>query len=443
MKRSNALGRHFGMQDDDALVEEVPVEEVGEGVDGGTVEVNEAAAAVEAEDAAVQELVEAHENLEEVAADLEEAAAEGGLSEESAKWARRSIRLIVGRYPGYLPDSFMSQESFGSNSGRSRATVLSMESVREMVTDFWKLIWAKIQKMWAAVKDWYLKVLDSAPRLKRKAEALEKAADARNGSAEDKKVNVSSAKLLALGGKPAAATAVISGLAEITTLAKSILAGDTKVVEAGIQAVEAIDEKGESSKSDAFKSLIGSEGAEVKAGTHSLSDSRAVEGAKNAITPELLGGKAIITSLPEGDVKSKSVKDLVKATNVHVADFSDKAKEVTTDEMATLSLAEIGKVATSVVVICDEVIAYKRKWEGRDKQSKELDAAVKKAISTIEKNKEASAEAVRGVKDLANGAASLWRKQLTAETAFVNYAFGAARAALIYGERSLAKYKKA
>ena len=433
---ARALGKHFNLNDDENL--DVPVEEtpIGEGVDGAAVETSEATELVEAENNDIEQLVEDHENLEKVAGALEESVADGqaGISEEAAKWARLAVDNIIGKY-GLTDEAMPSMENFGGASTRTRATVLTLESVRTIIAEFWKTIWAKIQKLWAYIKNWWLKVVDAAPRLKKSAEALIVRARGLTGVAKEGPIKAGLSGLLVGGAAPDMG----KEMGRLVTLSAEMMRGNEaqgKTIERLIARVES-GAKGEEDAKAAMESYK----AFVEKLPHDAS-SRFGANVLAKMSDELPGGKAVVAKVPK-DYNAK-LSQLATEYGANLTTFAEKASEGGKDvEFKVLSSTEIQAVASDVIKLCDAIIDYKKLWSERDALAKKLNDAVKKAEADADKGTgEGASKDGAVIKDVAQAAAIIWKNEMARASEFINYLIKTGRDALSYGEKSAAQYGK-
>jgi hypothetical protein len=91
--------------------------------------------------------------------------------------------------------------------------------------------------------------------------------------------------------------------------------------------------------------------------------------------------------------------------------------------------------------ICDHIITYKKAWEARNKQFSKMDAAAKKAVSAVEKDKEAGNVKTRIVKDIALGMSAIYQQGIRYENQLIQYLLNVGRALITWVERSFSQYK--
>jgi len=442
----------------------------------GAVEVADATDEVVEADQTVDELSEAHENLEEVSEALEEAAANGGISQESARFAHLAIKAACGRfYSPAIASALPSVESFTGSSSRQRNTTIALESVGTMLRSFWDAIVRQIKKLWATVKNWYLKVLDAAPRLKKKAESLAKRSTDLTGAPEEKNIDLGLMNQLHINGKaptPQDAVKLLSALSKTAdvTLGDSTSGSYEKVFdefEAMLEAAADVEDSklnGLKTVEEVYsKDVISTGGTSPKSLGVAIVDfaTRSARALGNLpkgnagdvkarwgddvsvdMYGEIFGGRGIICMEPSKGNPNQTFARMARITGIRFTDYLAKPKDVDgTGSFKTLSSSEIRSICDEISDCCDHVMTYKKAWEKRDKEQSKMDAAAKKAIATVEKDKDAPALKVRIVKDVANGLASYWQIGVRFDTQFINYLLAVSRSMFTWVERSIAQYK--
>jgi hypothetical protein len=496
MSRRN-LGRHVSVLDGDTedtningVEGETPVEEE---VSAGVADTVEETAVVEAEDVGADQAVDAHENLEEIEDAVISAEANGGLTRESAVFAHLAMKAAMGAadYEYFVRSSKIpSMESFnGGSTSRQRYTTITLEGISSALRAFWDAIVRQVKKMWAAVKNWYLKVLDAAPRMKKRAEALAKKSSDITGAAEEKSFDMGGMHQLHIGGKAPDPTTAIKTMKILSVGADGSLGSETSGKYEGmfdefdrlLESVANIDEdklpKGIKTVGDFYSSkLVG--GDSTKPGkvqakfedlikkaksTHDASGGKIDGGAKRFGTdltvsgsPELFGGKQVavfepndksLTNYTIGDSDTWQAADItlvryVRNSGVRFIDAKEKGRDIdSSGSFKTLSSSDIRTLMDELADICDHIITYKKAWEARDKQFNKMDSSAKKAISSVEKDKESKGIKVRIVKDVALGLSTAYQLGIRFENQLIQYLLNVGRATITWVERSMAQYK--
>lgn len=489
MSRRN-LGRHVSVLDgdtDDTNIDgvegETPVEEE---VSAGVADTVEETAEVEAEDMGAEQAVDAHENLEEIEDAVISAEANGGLTRESAVFAHLAMKAAMGAsdYEYFVRSSKIpSMESFnGGSTSRQRYTAITLEGIGAALRGFWDAIVRQIKKMWAAVKNWYLKVLDAAPRMKKRAEALAKKSSDITGAAEEKSFEMGSMHQLHIAGKGPDAGKASTVLKELSGIADDTLGSktsgeyegmfedfeelmddvsnvDTKALEtANIKTVNDFYRK-EATGSTLTKCANGANTLNKALNDYvtvskSAVGSGSVDGASKRFgtdisvsgSGEMFGGKCIAVFAPNKDLKTAgneiTLNRFVRNTGLRFIDFKEKAKDIDgTGTFKTLSASDIRTLMDELSDICDHIITYKKAWEARDKQFSKMDAAAKKAVSAVEKDKDSGNVKTRIVKDIALGMSAIYQQGIRYENQLIQYLLNVGRALIAWVERSFSQYK--
>lgn len=485
-----ALNIQLGLASDDETPElGGDVEAVAEtaAVAEGAVEVADATDEVVEADQTVDELSEAHENLEEVSEALEEAAANGGISQESARFAHLAIKAACGRfYSPAIASALPSVESFTGSSSRQRNTTIALESVGTMLRSFWDAIVRQIKKLWATVKNWYQKVLGAAAGIKKKADSLSEAASKLSGTPAEKTFDIGVLRTLHISGKaptPEQAMSVITGMAKIADdLLGSKTSGEYENIAENFEdMVDAISDAPEAKFTAANQTLYGLYSdvdhgtAKLLAGltTFSSHASRTIQavGVGNVVantndrfgaaaevtisgTNELFGGRAIVirtlakgmfnggNNAPTNAGDRMTIARTGRYAAPAIEEYHAKPKEVDgTGTFKTLSPAQMRTICDEISDAMDHVRTYEKAWQMRDKQSKKIETVGKKAMANVEKDKDAKPLKIRAVKDVAQGMASFYQSGLRFESAFINGLMQDSRALMTWVERSIAQYK--
>lgn len=463
-KFDRLLGAQLGLEDDDTTTtgdEEILSAEAQPESDMADMapdvaEMEEASSTAEA-------LTDSSADLEEVAEALSASAAAGGISTESAVYARLAIRGIVGRHSMALADAMVpSMESFGGSSSRARATASMEGAIVEALKSFWNAIVAKMKKLFAYVKNWVMKVFGAAPKLKARAEAIAKKTQNITGAAEEKTMDLSLMHQLHIGGKAPPPAAMLTTLKAVGGVAENALGSKTsgnysklaedydtmlseaenadysKVTETTVQAYHKVHTKQVVTDSIAFgKGLIPN-------GSSASTDPRWGTDVEAHLGNEGFGGKAVVVQIstlaPAND--NFTLARFARGTSVRIVDHAAKPKDIdNSGSFKTLSSSEIRTACDEVVDICDSIITYKKSWEAREKQFDKIDKSAKKAIASADKDKDDAGIKPRVIKDIALGASSMERIGVNYETQLVNYLMACARSILIWCERSMSQYK--
>ncbi len=445
---------------------EIPGVEGGEGeggedlagtdtVEAALVDVAEADAAVDTEVAELDKLEDAHESLENYYIGLRAQAKKGGLSAGEATWMQAGIESIIKPWKT-LTLKNCGMPSCESYKDGTKATWLtaSCEGVKQMLKDFWQMIMNQINKVVAYIRNWYNKVLDAAPRLKKRAEALSEKAKDTNGTAEQRKIDLSLMKVLSHGKKAVNGQQLTKALGEIKSLGAGVIAAKSaedyeKEMTALLKNLDKVVDTGKADDADTVAAIREhcKKVTSVAGATKPLGDDARYKGISDKVdvkgTDEILGNKSIVVKSPKDSNWENEFKRLALNTGIEIAATNAKFDINSSGSYETLSTSDASSIADLVADICDTIIAYKKGWEGREKQQKEMDTQVKRAVSSSEKDNDDSGTKSKIIKDVASAISVGWRRGVSFESSFINFAITVGRASLSYVERSLAQYKKA
>ena len=468
-KFDRLLGAQLGFEDDDTVTtgdEEIlsaaaqPESDIAD-MAPDVAEIEEASNTAEA-------LTDDSAQLEEVAEALSASAAAGGISAESAVYARLAIRGIVGRHSLALADAMVpSMESFGGSSSRARATASMEGAITEALKSFWNAIVAKMKKLFAYVKNWIMKVFGAAPKLKARAIAIGKKAANITGAAEEKTMDLSLVHQLQINGKAPSTSDALKNAKDLGKVVNGALGTSTSgsydamftKFEKMLDTVDGLTPDksitnlqqyyqgpGKSINSDVLDAAVDTALKSVGglALTSSNDATRWGDDVDVQATPNGFGDKMIVlttsTLTPAND--GYTMSRALRGTHIRMTDHLAKPKETdNSGSFKTLSSSEIRSICDEVEDFCDAIITYKKAWENRDKQFNKMDASAKKAINAAEKDKDEVTVKPRLVKDVATAMSSALRLGVTYETSLITYTLAVGRALLTWCERSVSQYK--
>lgn len=399
-------------------------------VEGEMLEVQEAAADVQLDEEAVEELEEAAEGLEAIALSLESEMANGGLDPQAAQFAAHAIDAHTKRL-GVTSSIVPSMESFGGASGKLQGTQVSLEGLKDILAKIWAKIKSMLQSVKRKLKEYWLKMFDAAPKLVKRAEAIQKKAQGTTGTAKEKTVK-GPLKALHIGGK---APNLVKALGDV----QGELVQDGK--EASKAAIKASDMmasimEGVASKPEEIDGADAKlNGLGIAKGGSALK--RFGEGMEGELGQELPGGKAFYTVHASDDSAVRRMATL----RAGIADHAEKAKDVeSTGDFSVLSLNDIDKVCDIVIKLGNNIVDYKRDWEAREKALAKLEKAGDK-LAKSGKGDDLSSEQQGKVKKLMAAASNMGKSGFTGAEAAQGYVMNTARAALSVCEKSLSQYK--
>lgn len=284
----------------------------------------------ESEDAAddVRELESIADGLESIVADAEASLEDGGLDESAARYLGHAVNAHTSRL-GLESDKIVaSLESFGGATGRTEATTISVESLKDTIKRIWNAIKTAVKKAMEAVANFFAKIFGGAKKLESRAAALEKALGDIKGKSASDKIAVPGASKLHLEGKLTGGE-IIKGL---ESLRKYTETGIQKQVAGSISYYNAVSAKVASS--EVQKAM--EEAAATKAIDEAKEDYVAVMSKIDAVGKPMSGGVQMVMEgeAAAGDseiqFKSLSMKKTGKSvgddTKIDVPSVSDLEK---------------------------------------------------------------------------------------------------------------------
>lgn len=402
-------------------------EDLGEGVENDA-QVDEAQAA----SGEIEDAVEVAEASEE----------KGGLDTVAAESLRILVNSACRRAGISSSGSMPAMESFGQAGRRLSNTRIACEDWKDKIKEIWQKIVAALKRAWEWVMGYWNKFFGSAEKLKKRAEALEKRAKDTTGAPEGELKNLSLAKAIAIGGKPADPGVVGT---QMGMLEKLIEEQKTKVqtVVNSASDLAARAEKPDELKNYEYKGLMGGSAGDAYGS--------AKEGWGYAVNAELLGGMTDVTYGPK--VKPSNGSEALEAegrASFSIAPFGGKLKEVDQDELKIAKPGEAEEIAHGAIKVADAAISFRDSTKKLGDALKKISDAATKAANRAEKEKpEGDAAAQAGqkankeiLKAYKEAVAGQTKRLATDPAKVVTFAVRAAAAAVQYGEASMAKYKK-
>lgn len=406
------------------------------------VEVADSAAEGEAEDAVQDEAVDTKEALEHYKTALEAYIAEGGIDQKAARLMNIGLEHLSERQ-GFKDTGAgkISLESFSGVSSRGRGTALALEDIKERIAKVWEAIKAAIKRAVEWLKDHWNKMFGAGEKLKKRAEGIVAKAKDITGSAKEQKFeNERLVKALHVGGSvPAQLSAALSGAGKVAQDVFGHTADfGAKSGEAALETLQKADGKIDDIVAIAYSSNV------LKPLSASEATAAGFEAAPDGLelfrSAELPGGKAILGRFSTKSVQGEAAVKVYTGTTSALTPFSNKAAEVSKTELATLSAAEISKVAETVIELAGELISYRAKagkaGEMKTKIVAACDKLEKAAPKEDDKDKAAYMTALQKV---AQASASALDKPAPQ---FAQYLLVIGKSALDYAEESMKQYSK-
>lgn len=385
MRRINQRGLVAALESDDeaaaaaaaeaaaATTTDVVADDVGdnaESLETDLIDVADAEATTDEQEAQVEEATEVAEALESIAEGLRSVAGNGGLSKEAAHVLGLSLEHMYGRVGVSAAVRTMpALESFGTTSSRVQATTLAMEEIQAQAKELWAKILAAIEKSIAWVKEKLELYFGASGKIKARAEGLAKAAEGKSGDAKSGEIDNSRLfAALHVGGK---VDNVVGTAGEIKGSIDALFNTAPERVAALAAFVDSGDEK---ALGTFFDSLFPS-GALSEVSNAEAEGFKVKEGFEVFRSHELPGGKAVVAIMP-GKSATKVSEDLV-ASSITISAFSPKAK-APEGKVKTLAPTEVEKLAKEVAALADAFQAHKLKLIKGNDEKKKLVAAIKK-----------------------------------------------------------------
>jgi len=395
------------------------------------IEVVEAAADGEEQEAVIEETTEIVEALESIADALAVSAANGGLDKHAAAAVGIATQYMYDRV-GIKTKSMPALESFGGTSTRIGSTQLALEDIKDKIKTIWAAIIAGIEKAIQMAKDFYTKVFSSFEKLGARAEELAKKAPAVGDKAANSEIeNERLFKSLNLSGKIEVDKLVNNDALKIAI--GSIVGKEFFINSAKEYAKDMADAKTD----EEFIASLKIPGMPMEAFFSEISnpESEGFEKPKDGLTlyksDELPGGKTVVYRIPKSELTGKDALAVFGKNGLGAtfAAFNPKA-EAKDGKLPVLSKEQAANMAKFISDLCKTAENYKKNLDEVNRAKNELITASKKMASS-----DADIKAARIV---ATTAAS----NIDQPAAAINvYALGTFKAMLDYIEQSLKEYK--
>lgn len=375
MRRMNSFGRQglvAAMENEELNTPEVAEVEGGaENLETDLLEVQEEAAAADADQAQVEETIETAEALESMAVSLEACAANGGLTKDAAHVVGLALDHMY-KSVGIKRQPMPALESFGQTSSRVGATQLALEGLKEEIARIWKAIKDAIIKAYEWVKERFMKVFGAAEKLQKRAKALADRSAEVAGKPESEQVESERlVQALQISGK-------------IPDLKKA--SEDLKKVAAAVlvDTSKEMDEAADALQGDTAADFADTVAAYAKSVAPNPISNPDAEGfgaqpEKTALHrgSELLGGKAVFARIVDGKLPDAEGFVAAARMKLYLGEFNPKAAKISLTKLP-LTAGTVGEeVCKNVADLAEVVQKY------RNAQSKS-EAAVKKLVKAID-----------------------------------------------------------
>lgn len=354
MSISALLGARLGLEDlteDEIEVEEGAPLDGSETVEGEMLETGEAEAEVEEVGEQVDVLSEDGEALEAIAVLLTKAVKKGGMGELGLEAINLNLRGIA-RRANVGNEISASLESFTAKATPLARTEATLEGVKEMIKGWWASFKAAMSKIFTKIKDFFAQLFNSVPRIaKRASDILLAAGRVSVKEPANEKISVSGRDKLCTDNKFLKGSTMASAIGFIGkelnrgTLFEEVAQIDTVFRELAESAVKTTPPSAE----DHLKEL-----------KETIEDIRsdgktAYKGGKYGSL--FIGDYALFFKDLPAEMKTPS--DVISALSIDYIKIVHGSPIESTGEEATLSLADIKAVATSVMEACRSLTTSK------------------------------------------------------------------------------------
>lgn len=454
------LNRSLGLEDDAPTVEiNVDVDEAGVPLDGVDLEGNptpevdeaemlEAAAEIEDGSDEIDELEEAQATLESLSTLMREDYQNGGMSPQSARFAAIAVESISLKYGITAQEVGISLESVSND--RNAGTIVSMEGVRDFISNIVRSIIEKVKELMKKIADFYQRNLSGAAGLKRRAEALKKKARNTTGTKmketklEDKGLF---ARLNVQGNAPTVSeiTGVIKGLTGAYKQGKV----DSEEVEKEVQKIlTGAAYESDDSLESVMKVLLGSL-------TSGKGPFGSVGGSKSATNFEI-GGSSSATFAGEyglpgnkavgiGYAADSNSTSLQKVGRLQAGVFTDnsKYKAANSKPLPALSLTDCENICDAVIDNMAAYITNAQKKNTGVNFIKTMESSGKKIIDDLDRESTEDAAKQQRATKLLNSCLHTYRVTIGGESQLLTYNMTLCKASLSYAARSINNFEKA
>lgn len=438
MRRSNTRG--LMALENENLENQEGGEELGaapESLETDLLDVNDEEVAAGDDEAQTEEAAEVVEALEQAALALESAVQNGGLNADGAHILDLHVSHLY-RTVGMQRQAVPSLESFGSTSGRQRATQIALEDIKDSIKKIWEKIINAIKSAIAWVKDRFTKIFGAADKLARRAKALAERSAATSGTAKEKTIeNERLVKALHVGG--AVPTGLGQTAQDLTKLANGIFGGVTNWNgEVADSIVELLDNP-KAVADFTLKSLPNGSIAGLKKAGADFGD--AGNGMVFMVGNELPGGQAIVGRVPNSaTMKGPEAIEALTRTVFSVGAHNPKAKDPSKAQAPVLAPSEAERVAEAVQTLAEEVQSYKRSLDKLAATKEKIVAAAGKAAKASDNSSDDEGDRTNN-KLLSKLGFAVPKLVDQPATGFAAYALNTGKALLDYVELSLKQYE--
>lgn len=387
------------------------------------------------------ELVEAAQGIESIREAMHDAHQNGGMTQESARYAAVALEAIGQTYTASATDMGMvSLENFNDN--RANATSVSMEGVIDTLKSWWATIVEKFKDLMKKIMKYYQETWSGAARLKSRAEGLKAKSRKVEGSIDTKTIEDKGLfNSLNIAGNVPTASNVVDGLKRAGVAAKTSITADT--LESRLDDVFKLGKKDIASAVESRSFAVDlvpytSSGSATGVKIHDAAPIPSVNGIWG-----LPGNQAIIWGLTKklsvGDVGS-TVKQLQSFQFRVITENAAFKAPSTAKKMDTLSLSDCENLCDIVIDNMANII--RNKTDG-SKALKLADNVKKKGDEFIKDlDEEMDASKRTRATSLMTGVTHIAGEVQQGNAAVLRYNMRTSKAALSWVSRSMSNYKK-
>ena len=388
----------------------------------------------------LEELIAAASGIETVVLAMADDQTNGGLTEQSSRYAEVALESIGRRYSITPRDMGMvSLESFSGDS--KHANVVSMEGIIDTLKSWWDAIVTKFKQLIVKLNKYWQESWSGAARLKSRAEALKAKSRSIKGSIKEK--NIEDAGLynaLNIRGKVASPSELIAAYSKVSVPVKSPL--QTEKVEAVIDQIFA-DLKWDNLNAGAAnygRKIMGM--ITIPSGkldsSFKINETVPANGMLKGIGG-LPGNKAIAWGLNIADSNVATIDVLSKFVFQVAVDDRDFKTPNTKPKLPTLSAAEVESLCDAVITAMDTAIRNKTDGAKSVKLAKKVEdegtSFMREAPADVEATKSAAAS------KLMSDMVSIAKEATTGNVQVLRYSMRTTKAMLSYAAKSLSNFK--
>lgn len=331
-------------------------------------------------------------------------------------------------------------------------TKLVMESVKQVVRDFWQALKNSFNAIWAKLKSWYITVTSASESLVKKANKIKSRAETLSTTPTERKFEFKHPENIQIQRKVNSAS-LQAGLKTVNTVLEQTLnTRSTNEVENFIEAAEdALDNfiknssasNPDSSWANRFSDLYK---PSVNVKTSPLSDVKIKEQIiyddKNAeydITDVMPGDTSIVYSKLKAE-STLPLSEKLGLISARLVKTTQKEAESTV-QADTLYPEQVSAICDLVVELNEQITFYEKAWQRRDKFMNKVLSSLDKSIEKID-NEEVEEGHDKVYKKTTRAILAAIKRSNTFNASLINYVVKVSAGSLSYCEASLTFYKQ-